>query len=89
MNIQELKIDTDRLTLEQGFEREVIFNESDEIVSERWIPVIKHRLYKRSADNIFSTNLSHSDGANIESVKPGKKATPKTKTVIENTKPKL
>ena len=34
-------------------------------------------------------DFSFSDGANIEAVKPGKKATPKTKTVIENTKPKL
>lgn len=34
-------------------------------------------------------DFSFSDGANIEAVKLGKKAIPKAKTVIENTKPEL
>lgn len=34
-------------------------------------------------------DFSHSDGANIEAVKPGKTRRAKVKTLIENTKPEL
>ena len=34
-------------------------------------------------------DLSHTDAANIQAVKPGGAKRPKVKTVIENTKPEL
>lgn len=34
-------------------------------------------------------DFSHTDGANLEAVKPKGKSRPKVKTVIENTKPEL
>ena len=43
----------------------------------------------RNADNRFSFDMSSSDGANIEAVRPKTKRKGKIKTVIEETKPGL
>ena len=47
------------------------------------------RFDPRNADNRFSSDMSNSDGANIEAVRPKAKSKGKIKTVIEETKPGL
>ena len=47
------------------------------------------RFDPRNADNRFSSDMSNSDGANIEAVRPNAKSKGKIKTVIEETKPGL